>query len=33
MVLEWAAGHRRELLENWDRCGRMETPERIEPLT
>jgi hypothetical protein len=33
MVLEWAAGHRRKLLENWDRCGRMETPERIEPLT
>lgn len=32
MVLEWAADHREELTENWDRCQRMETPERIEPL-
>lgn len=32
MVLEWATDHRAQLMENWDRCGRMETPERIEPL-
>lgn len=32
MVLEWAAEHRGELMENWELCERMETPQKIEPL-
>lgn len=32
MVLEWAALHQRELLENWDRLRNDEAPLTIEPL-
>ena len=32
MVLEWAALHQQELLENWNRCRRAESPAPIEPL-
>ena len=32
LVLEWAAEHRAELMEDWDLCARMQTPKRIEPL-
>lgn len=32
MVLEWAFEHRAELMENWNRCERMEPPSRIDPL-
>ena len=32
MVLEWAALHQQELLENWNRCRRAESPASIEPL-
>ncbi len=31
MVLEWAALHRRELLDNWDRLHNDDTPQRINP--
>ena len=32
MVLEWAALHQQELLDNWERCGRREAPLPIAPL-
>ncbi|HEY2986696.1 MAG TPA: DUF4160 domain-containing protein [Candidatus Binatia bacterium] len=32
LVLEWAAEHRRELMEDWELCSRMQTPKTIEPL-
>jgi hypothetical protein len=32
LVLEWAADHRDELMENWNLCSRMQTPKAIEPL-
>ena len=32
LVLEWAAEHRDELMEDWDLCSRMQTPKPIEPL-
>jgi hypothetical protein len=32
MVLEWAAQHEQELLEDWQRCRRGEAPARIAPL-
>ena len=33
LVLEWAAKHRDELLENWDRVQAHESPQRIAPLS
>ncbi len=33
LVLEWAAEHRAELMEDWDLCNRMQTPKKIEPLS
>lgn len=32
LVLEWASLHRGELMENWIRCERLDTPEPIAPL-
>lgn len=32
LVLEWAAEHRAELMEDWDLCAQMQTPKKIEPL-
>lgn len=32
LVVEWAAIHEAELLEDWARAGRHETLRRIEPL-
>ena len=32
MVLEWAASHRRELLDNWQRLRNDEPPHSIDPL-
>jgi hypothetical protein len=32
MVLEWAAIHQRELMQNWLRLQAEQTAERIEPL-
>lgn len=32
MVLEWAAMHQQELLDNWERLHRDEPPEMIDPL-
>jgi hypothetical protein len=32
LVLEWAAEHRDELLEDWNLCSQMQTPKAIEPL-
>jgi Domain of unknown function (DUF4160) len=32
LVLEWAADHREELMEDWNLCRRMQTPKPIEPL-
>ena len=32
LVLEWAAEHRDELMEDWNLCSRMQTPKPIEPL-
>ena len=32
MVLEWAALHRRELLDNWDCLHNDDAPQRINPL-
>jgi hypothetical protein len=32
LVLEWAADHREELMEDWNLCSRMQTPKPIEPL-
>lgn len=32
MVVEWAAGHREELMQNWELLQRDHSPNRIEPL-
>ena len=32
MVLEWAAMHHQELLDNWRRCEKPESPLPIAPL-
>ena len=32
LVMEWAALHQRELLDNWRRAAEQEPLERIEPL-
>jgi Domain of unknown function (DUF4160) len=32
LVLEWAAEHREELMEDWHLCSQLQTPRRIEPL-
>jgi hypothetical protein len=32
MVLEWAAMHQQELLDNWGRLHNEEAPQRIDPL-
>ncbi|MBU6400045.1 MAG: DUF4160 domain-containing protein [Verrucomicrobia bacterium] len=32
MVLEWAAAHQRELLDNWNRCSSALRPLPIAPL-
>ena len=32
MVMEWAAMHQQELLNNWDRLRNDEAPRRIDPL-
>jgi len=32
LVLEWASKHGAELLEDWELCTRMQTPNKIEPL-
>lgn len=33
LVLEWAAEHRDELMENWSLCRTMQAPKPIQPLT
>ncbi len=32
LVLEWASEHRAELMEDWDLCTHMQTPNKISPL-
>ena len=32
LVLEWAALHRAELREGWERCRQHQQPRKIEPL-
>lgn len=32
LVLEWAAQHRHELVENWELCTTQKTPNKIAPL-
>jgi hypothetical protein len=32
LVLEWAAEHREELVEDWNLCSQLNPPKRIEPL-
>jgi hypothetical protein len=32
LVLEWAAEHREELMEDWNLCSQLKTPKAIEPL-
>jgi hypothetical protein len=32
LVLEWAAEHRDELMEDWSLCSQLKTPKPIEPL-
>lgn len=32
MVIEWAALHQQELIENWQRLHREQPPQKIEPL-
>ena len=32
LVLEWAAQHRDELMEDWKLCESMQQPKKIEPL-
>jgi hypothetical protein len=32
LVLEWAADHRDELMENWDLCSQLQPPKSIPPL-
>jgi hypothetical protein len=33
LVLEWAAEHRQELMEDWNLCARMQMPKKIAPLS
>lgn len=33
LILEWAALHREELLEDWDLCATKQTPRKITPLS
>lgn len=33
LVLEWAANHQDELLEDWDPCSKLQPPKPIQPLT
>ncbi len=33
LVLEWAAEHKDELMEDWNLCSRLQPPRPIEPLT
>jgi hypothetical protein len=33
LVLEWAAEHQAELMEDWELCARMQTPNKIKPLS
>lgn len=32
LVLDWAALHQRELMEDWELCHRKEQPKKIAPL-
>ena len=32
LVLEWAAQHRDELMEDWKLCEQLQTPNKIAPL-
>lgn len=32
LVLEWASDHRQELMEDWELCSHMQTPNKILPL-
>jgi hypothetical protein len=32
LVLEWAASHRAELMEDWELCRQNQPPNMIEPL-
>jgi hypothetical protein len=32
MILEWAALHQEELLQDWELCKNMQNPNSIEPL-
>lgn len=32
LVLEWAADHRDELMEDWALCSQLKSPKPIEPL-
>ncbi len=32
LVLEWAADHREELMEDWNLCNQLKHPNPIEPL-
>jgi hypothetical protein len=32
MVLEWAAEHHAELMEDWELCRQMQPPKKITPL-
>ena len=32
LVLEWAALHRAELMEDWELCNSHQMPKQIEPL-
>jgi hypothetical protein len=32
LVLEWAAEHRTELMEDWELCARRQMPNKIDPL-
>lgn len=32
LVLEWAAEHRAELMEDWELCAAKQTPRKIAPL-
>jgi hypothetical protein len=33
LVLEWAAEHRSELMEDWQLCESMQMPKKIAPLS
>jgi hypothetical protein len=33
LVTQWAGQHRVELMENWDLCAQMQSPNRITPLS